>query len=191
MSFTVENLLKDTNITITRKVKWNEEIWNTSPGIYIVSMSDNPNENNGSKPEPHFSIDAIKEWIKNAKTLKLDRKKPKPAELVTHLSSFWLAEENILYIGATERPLEERLKELYRHKIGKSSPHSGGQWLKALDNLDRLWIYIAECEQPKLKESILLYKFMCGYESIDEVKSIPLPYANLKIEKIHRLEKLY
>ncbi len=184
MGYSVTKLLKLADLKLTGGVKWQEKINSSSPGIYIISLSDSPSENKGILNKAPISTENIKEWLQNKPNLKIKGEMVSAESLKNVIASFWLPKENILYIGATKRSLRIRLNEFYRHKIGNSSPHAGGQWLKTLLNLDKLTIYFAECDKPKLKESILLFNFIYNYSNTKNKGYLPLPFANLKIDKI-------
>ena len=48
MPTSVENLIENFNLSPARSVKWNEIPTTEEEGIYIVSLSNNPEKNNGT-----------------------------------------------------------------------------------------------------------------------------------------------
>ena len=119
----VENLKQ----SVQEPVEWGDDELSNSSGVYVVSLSDNPNENNNCEeliPVCETTIENV--WLKNASKMTIDGQKANTENIKIFLSEFWLPEENILYIGRTKRKLRVRVGEYYRHQIGKSKPHSGG-----------------------------------------------------------------
>ncbi len=69
--------------------------------------------------------------------------RPRAGVVAAYISSFWLATEPILYIGKTDDPLSTRIGAMFAHRLGCSSPHKGGHWLKTLSILPDLWVHWA------------------------------------------------
>jgi hypothetical protein len=164
--------------------------WGTAPdcgesGVYFVSLAQDPSCNSGLLVKAPISSVEIEIWLEKAPGLTLDGK-PNPGvnAIVERLRGFWLSDEDILYIGKTTRPLNKRLSEFYSHKLGKSSPHRGGHWLKTLDNLAELLVYFACTEKPGEVEDSLLSHFSKNVSA--ESKSRlwdqrgPVPFANIR-----------
>ena len=146
-------------------------------GVYIITL-DNPLEN------PPFLIEEDADWLPDAKfdnmALTLD-------EMMTRLRRFWNSDEIILYIGQTDREINERLKEFKKQKIGKNvtKKHAGGIWIKLLDP-DKLRVYRIENNDPPELEMILLNRFIkYAISKSDDGKKPILPFANLEYKKIH------
>ena len=168
---TVTELFKQIGITANiGKVRWGTTFNCSLPGIYIVSTSGDPNA--GLSGEPRFDEQAIQSWIDRLPDFTLDDKKPTVETLVQRLRSFWLPEENVLYIGKTDAALKRRVNAYYKTELGARKPHSGGQWLKTLRNIDELFVYYAPTDRPEENEAALLKYF---YDSAGE-----LPFANLE-----------
>ena len=108
------------------------------------------------------------------------------------LSNFWLSDENIIYIGkATD--LGVRVNQYYKTAIAKSGPHSGGHWIKLLNNIESLTVHYFPCQQPEEIEYILLDEFgkhvsAKSYKHLID-KDVILPFANLEKKKIKRFIK--
>ncbi len=105
------------------------------------------------------------------------------------MSEFWLADESILYIGkapkrSNDKGLSNRVHEYYKTPIGRRSPHSGGQWIKVLKNLDEMFVYCGLCDDPTEIEQGMLKYFMDNVSdaSLSKLydKNLPLPFANIK-----------
>ena len=53
-----------------------------------------------------------------------------------------LISDKPLIIGKAGTSLKTRVNQFYNHILGNSNPHRGGHWLKTLDNLAHLNIYL-------------------------------------------------
>ena len=185
MPSTVIELLNRSNLELAGKVKWGERVSKNAQGIYLVSLSNNPRENDGISNKAPVDVTKVSFWINKVHSIELDGVRNPPAEkMVERLSRFWLPDENILYIGRTTQPLSKRVRQYYYTKLGNQGPHAGGHWLKTLSNLDDLYVYYAVCSTPKDKEDELLGSFIDNVS--DATKTIlldpirPFPFANLE-----------
>ena len=185
MPTTVDQILAGEGLTLKGVVKWENKVNSNSSGVYIVSLSSDPFQNLGVLPCAPLSLEIIKEWLDKVKTFKLDGETDPSAEAVAfHLSQFWLADENILYIGKTDRKLGKRIEKFYLTPLGASGPHRGGHWLKVLSNLNQLFVYYAECSNAKECETRMLKLFVENVSS-STLKKLrdpqhPYPFANLE-----------
>lgn len=199
MPSTVSQLLKTVNLDLKGSVKWKEKVNSNSQGVYIVSLSNNPDENLGLLKEAPISNDVIKFWLNKVQTFELDNQRAPSCDSVTErISKFWLPDENILYIGMTTTPLKTRIAAYYSTELGERKPHAGGHWLKVLSNIDDLYVYYSECSTPpKLLEDKMLECFINNVS--DSSKNIlydkirTFPFANLEYpkgkKKLHGLGK--
>lgn len=149
-----------------------------NPGVYIVSLD-------SSSSEPEFSDEVIKVWIDLATNILIDGHSPTIKEIRDRLSSFWLPDETVLYIGqTTKQTLRQRIKQFYDHTVGCTKPHRGGQWIHTLANIGDLNIHWCTVKNPIDVEQKLLAYFMdnISEESRNSLydPSIPLPFANLE-----------
>lgn len=185
MPSTINKLFKSVGIESFCKVKWGEKIYAKFKGVYIVSLSEDPTKNIGLLQKSPIDNDMIEFWIKKVKAIELDGiNPPNPNDLKRRLSEFWMPDENIIYIGKTDATLKKRISQYYRTELGNDSPHSGGQWIKTLVNLNNLHIYFGESTDPKNTEDKLLeifsYKVSKKTLSLIRDPEIPIPFANLK-----------
>jgi len=138
-------------------------------------------------PEAPISRDAVADWISYVPTLLLDKRRPTPETLAQRLSSFWLPDETVLYIGKAARSLKVGVGQYYRTRLGDRKPHAGGCWLKTLSILDQLTVFWACTEHPEQAEANLLSLFTGGVSH--DTKSILrdsehcFPFANLEYPK--------
>ncbi len=75
------------------------------------------------------------------------------------LAGEWVSATDILYIGATERTLKERLRELGRHGAGLTDKHSGGEWMWQLEGIEDAWVVALADQDPIATEDSLLRVF--------------------------------
>lgn len=173
----VKNLLAQSNLSLTGKVKWNKNIDKEEAGVYIIALT-SPLE------EAPIDIIKIEGWKMIATDITLDNQTNPPCESIKErLSQFWFPDEKILYIGQTKKSIRTRIRSFYSHKLGKRSPHAGGHWLKTLKNLDGLDIYFAVCDNPQEKENELLRNFINNISKTSKNALFdserPFPFANL------------
>lgn len=167
---TVTELFKQIGIDEFQCVRWGCPFDCSSSGIYIVSSCGDPDAEVPTC-RPRFDGRAIHKWIDRLPHFTLDGMKPDEETLVQRLRTFWLPRENVLYIGQTGSSLTERVKAYCTTELGARKPHSGGQWLKTLRNIEELFVYIAPADDAKNKERILLNYFRASAGE--------LPFANL------------
>ena len=127
-------------------VQWGTPILTQESGVYIVSCSDDINFLPPKAVFPNFRMEIISHWIETVPGFLLDSKPATTEAARVRLSEFWLADECILYVGKAPRRnsglgIGNRVREYYRTIIGKGSPHSGGQWIKCLSNLNQLFVH--------------------------------------------------
>ena len=188
MPSSVSDLLETVEINLTGSVRWNDPIESNKCGIYIVSLSKSPSENCSILKSVPIDLEIVNKWSQVC-GLKLDFDSNPSAEAITQrINEFWLPDESILYIGQTTRQfLNRRINQFYRHKLGNSSPHRGGHWLKTLSILSRIFVYYAETNNPKKVEQQLIEAFADGVSS-NTIKLLrdsehPFPFANLELRK--------
>lgn len=77
------------------------------------------------------------------------------------LQGRWIPNQAIVYIGRA-KALKKRVRQFYRHKYGKTSPHRGGQSILLLKS--PLLVYWAETTDYALAEDRLIEAFRarCG-----------------------------
>lgn len=195
----VNDFFKNFCDAVPYQTKWGTTIGSQEEGVYVVSLSNNPKENTGLIEEPEFNKEIILSWFQKANKFRVDGKKNFEL-LKKRLSEFWLPDENILYIGKAPKRkngngLGKRIDEYYRTEIGAGSPHSGGQWIKTLNNLSDCYVYYAPISNPSLVEEQMLSYFMVNVSNETKSKlrdpELPLPFANIRFQgrdKDHGME---
>ena len=193
MPTSVKNLIENFNLSPARSVKWNEIPTTKEEGVYIVSLSNNPEKNNGIHKSAPISKDIMKKWISKVDGFELDKINTFNSDkVIKRMSQFWLPDENILYIGkASKRAngdgIGNRVDEYYRTDYGEKSPHAGGHWLKSLKILNELFVYYSTCENPEIVEEDMLRLFCKNVSETTKINlrdsNLPLPFANLRLKR--------
>lgn len=196
MSLTINKLIQEFDLPPVKKVKWGEQIDTEKEGIYIVSLSDNPNSNSRDIKDFPISKEILRNWVDKVNGFEIDKNKTFDVDLIAaRLSEFWLPDENILYIGKAPKrkngkALGNRVREFYRTEYGEKKPHAGGHWLKSLNQLDDLFVYYTTCENPDEIELELLSFFGKNVSNdtkkILRDKELLLPFANIELRKGQR-----
>ncbi|MEI7962058.1 MAG: hypothetical protein WCI04_07015 [archaeon] len=203
MTTTVKKLFNKFGIAEFYQVQWNTTFNETEQGVYIVSTSNDADKNLGITDKPTFDDQQIELWISKLPDFKVDGITANLKIVKNRLTNFWLPDESILYIGKAptriskkgiKSGISKRVSEYYKTKIGNRSPHSGGQWIKALKDLNTFTVYYGCCNKPAETESKMLEFFMSNVSksTLSKLhdKDLPIPFANLKfsIDKKHGLE---
>ena len=192
MPSTITKLFDEASIQWTGVVPWLVPVTSTKSGIYVVSLSENRSKNYGALGIAPIDCKLVCQWMNRVPTFTLDgNSNPSVIDVVKRLSSFWLPDESILYIGqTTSQNLSTRIKQYYITCLGNSKPHRGGHWIKTLSVLDQTFVHYAEDDDPKSAEYHLLKKFVDNI-SPETKKNIydvdhPFPFANLEFPKGQR-----
>jgi hypothetical protein len=199
MPTTIKEIFDAFKIDPINKTKWGECVYCTDPGIYIVSLSSEFEKNIDLIKVPKFDDQKILQWINKVSLFKIDGSRPTIQIINDRLTRFWLPDESILYIGKIKRKtnsgLGKRIHEYYETEIGDGGPHSGGQWIKVLKNLNSLYVYYGYSADPKTIEDKMLTYFNDHVSK--QTKSIlydpnkTIPFANIRHhgDKKHGMKK--
>ena len=102
MPSTITKLFDEAYIQWAGVVPWSVPVTSTNPGIYVVSLSEDPSQNYGAVGIAPIDCKLVRKWMNRVPTLTLDgNSNSSVTGLVKRLSSFWLPDESILYIGQT------------------------------------------------------------------------------------------
>ena len=202
MGTTVSELFHHIDIYNFKKVKWGTKFNEKGQGVYVISTSNNPEEQLGLTKTPIFDDSQIDFWIDRLPAFTIDNIPVSANTLRNRLTDFWFANQNILYIGKApnrshkiKTGISTRLDEYFKTTIGNKSPHRGGQWLKVLKNIDSLTVYYGLCESPGKVEENMLEFFMKNVSAEGSSKfydkTLPIPFANIKFkrDKKHNLKR--
>jgi transcription elongation factor GreA len=157
-------MLRAVGLSVEGPLLWGKPVLGGSPGVFIVELP---------APTPKVSVDpeAIRMWLGRAPELRLDGKRPSVAELQSRLATFWVPDQQIVYIGSSQKGVGARLAGMYKTPLGERRPQPAGYWLKPLRDLGKTRIWWAPAPDPDLYEDMLLEAFLKA--------SGALPYAVL------------
>jgi hypothetical protein len=168
------------------------ELESTSIGIYFISTSKDPNSVSQLFENAPIDENILKFWINKVRTIQVDGVPATVQNLKKRLESFWLPDENIIYIGQTEsgRGLKGRVYQYYNTELGERKPHAGGHWIKTLKILNQLYVHYIPCQKPEEKEKEIMRIFVSQVSEETKAKLydsyLPLPFANLELERGNR-----
>ena len=187
---TVNELLEADSLRCSGSVPWGKQLPNETPGVYIVSLSFDPDKSNRFLATAPIDRRVVAKWLERSREFKLDGKlTPSPEAVARRLSEYWLPDESILYIGQTSK-MRTRLNQFYRHELGKKGSHSGGQWLKTLSVLNKTFVHYAESLDPELSEYRLMQAFTVRVSERSRMNlrnnDRPYPFANLELPKLRK-----
>lgn len=171
MTSTVERvsapeLLRSVGLDVDGPVVYGSRIASVRPGVFVVETSE-PSE---KMPADHR---AIRGWLERVPELRLDGQPTTAHALVARMSTFWLPDQMVLYVGRSKGSLAARLSAFNATPLGDAKPHPGGFWLKTLAGLPRLRIWWAETDAHEEYEDALLTEFMARSGGL-------LPFGNLQ-----------
>ena len=107
MGIVINQLMALNDLDYYVRVNWRERPTTKSEGVYIVSLSDDPNANNGKCKHAPISKDLIDKWIYKVNGFEIDKQMTFDSDIVIErLSKFWLPDENILYMNLVQVNLE-------------------------------------------------------------------------------------
>lgn len=195
MPSTVKGLLRSVKLDADqiKTVKWRLPLDETSSGVYIISTSSSIEAADGTLSYAPLDNEKLEFWINKVGTIQIDGiRGVSPSQLKARLNKFWLGDESILYIGKADCKggLRKRVNQFYKTEIGESRPHAGGHWIKTLSNLNDLYVHFISCSEPLGIEKKLLEGFIANVSSkalsMHGDPSVPLPFANLELDKSTR-----
>ncbi len=185
MPVSVSSLFEAIGAPIRGRVVWGDPVSASSPGVYAVAVRSDPADTRG-KRSARFDEAALEDWIASCPAMRLQDERPTPETLGAYLRGFWLADEPIVYIGKATC-LRRRLRQFFRHRLGRPSPHAGGQWLKTLEGIGGLHVFFAatdSADEAAEFEARALEWFGehagRGRRGAPEPGKPPMPFANLR-----------
>lgn len=170
-------LLRSLDLLIDGPVRWADQVPERAPGVYVIETV---------APAPQAPIDgnALRDWLRRAPGLRVDRAAPTPTALGTRLASFWLPDAAVLYVGAAPRSIAGRVAAQLATPLGQRRPFSGGHWLRALRGAADWRIWWAGTDAVEEYADALLDAFSKSVPE-DARSSLPdgapvLPFGNLE-----------
>lgn len=169
---------------------WPSPVPEPRPGVYLVSLAEDPDATTPTISECPVDSRAIEELLRVRPELTLDRERPSPQQLADRISAFWLPDETILYIGLAGTSVAHRVRQYHRTRLGARSPHAGGWFLKTLRVLPELRVHYAACGEPLAAENQMLAAFAAevsgsSRQALHDPDRV-MPFANLEHPKGRR-----
>lgn len=178
----VSDLFESQGLAPHSPMAWGTSIPDERPGVYVVAMTDDPDDLLIQFPPLSLQIAAT--LLERRPELTLDGRRPTPEQLLDRIGAFRLPGETIQYVGQTTSSLRKRVADYYRTPIGARRPHSGGWFLKLVERLSILNVWWSPTDDPRRTEQAMLQIFAAKVDS--EVRSsLPdpvnvMPFANLE-----------
>ena len=190
MPSSVGDVFAAAGLTPAGVVRWGQRLPEAGPGVYAVSLTERADAVDDVQAQCPLSGAAIDELLAARPELRLDGARPSAQELASRLTSLWLADESIVYIGLAGTSLRARVAQYYKTPLGARRPHAGGWPLKTLSVLAELWVHFAACPDPDAAEQAMLSGFIAGVSAGARAAlhdpDLPIPFANLEAAKGQR-----
>ena len=170
------DLLRSVGLMADGPVRWGAQVRSTRPGVYLIELP-------APLPRAPIDLSPVGTWIERVPSLMVDGTRPAGRDLAHRLGEFWLPDQVVLYVGATDRAIGRRVDELVRTPLGDPDPHADGRWLATLRGMEQARIWWAETDAPEEYEDALLAGFA---EAVDPASAAALrdptvvvPFANM------------
>ncbi len=169
-------LLRSIGLDVDGPARWGGKPTSRKPGIFAVEL-----------PEPsehcNIDIDEVRHWLERVPELKMDGERPTQSTLAERMRTFWIPNQQLVYVGRTAKSLSARVASLYATELGHARPHPGGHWLRVLRELNSLRLWWAETDAPEEYEDVLIEAFADSVSDEDKANlpdgAAVLPWANL------------
>jgi transcription elongation factor GreA len=167
-------LMRSLGLDVDGPALWGTPAAGRGPGVFVVELA---------APTDDASIDteAVRRWLERVPALALAGERPTTHQLARWLADFWLAAEQILYIGRSRKTVAARLAAMYATQLGDDRPNAGGYWLKTLYGMSRARIWWATTDAHEEYEDELLTQFGARMTADEAAlqRTLGLPFANL------------
>lgn len=182
----VRDLLAAADLRPTAPVRWGSKPSIDSPGVYLVSTSEDPDADSGLGEIP-VDAAAVRTLIAARPEAMVDGIQATENSVIGRLGRLWVPGEPVVYVGLAGTSVAMRVSQYYSTRIGARGPHAGGWPLKMLRDLDQLWVHSAPCVDPGAAENMMLLAFATGCDAAARSTlhdpDVLLPYANLELTK--------
>ena len=194
MATSVYGLLETVGLNADRlkTARWGQTIESSSIGVYFISTSKDPNSILTLYDNAPLDDIILKSWIRKVATIQVDGIPATLDSLKQRLNSFWLPDENIIYIGQTEssKGLRGRITQYYSTELGERKPHAGGHWIKTLKVLNELFVHYIPSQHAGDTEKKIMRSFISQVSEQTKENlfdsTLPIPFANLELEQGNR-----
>jgi transcription elongation factor GreA len=171
------DLIRSIGLLADGPVRWGLPVPARKSGLYVIELGT-------PLPTAPLEITRVGKWLERLPGLRLDGQHPTSKALGARLASFWWPDSTVLYAGATERSIGGRAAALTAHVPGDRQPHSDGQWLHLLRDLERLGAraWWAETDAPEEYLDALFDAFGAGTTAPPgrPAGALALPWANTR-----------
>ncbi len=177
------SLLREVGLLPDGPVLWGRPLTTRAHGVYLVELAE-------PLPTAPIELTRIGKWIERLPGLRLDGARPVSRGLAARLSSLWLPNETVLYVGSTGGSLGGRVLALAHHILGDRRPHADGHWLHAIVGIERARVWWAETDAPEEYLDALLEAFAAaaapraaepgGLVAGRPARAVLLPWANTR-----------
>lgn len=159
------DLIRSIGLDVDGPTRWGGKPTTRKSGIFAVELPE---------PSEHCSIDIdeVRRWLERVPNLRMDGERPTQSTLAERMRSFWVPDQQLVYVGRTSKSLSARVASLYATDLGHAQPHPGGHWLKVLRDLPQLRVWWAETDAPEEYEDVLIEAFA---DSVPEAVRVNLP----------------
>ena len=170
-------LLRAVGLMADGPVVWGRPVPASGRGVFVVELP-------APRPTAPIEVTKVGKWLERVDGLRLDGSRPTSKALVARLAAFWLPSQPILYVGATNASIAQRIVAIDRTVLGDRRPNHAANWLKTLRSLDGVRVWWALTDATEEYEDALLSAFAERVPA-DEVAMLPdhdvvLPWANLR-----------
>ncbi|WP_432246079.1 hypothetical protein ACRB8A_04970 [Arthrobacter sp. G.S.26] len=187
MTISVQELLGLCNPTAIGTVKWRQSVPLDVPGIYIVSTTADWTDGIGPYPEYEVDFTAIASLRKMCPDIRVDGRLANNSQVSARLGDLWVPNASVLYVGRASTSLQVRVGAYYTTKLGKTSPHAGGWWLKTFRHLDDCHVHFAACADVEKKELSMINAFSKSLSLSQKARLFDpehiAPFANVEVRR--------
>jgi hypothetical protein len=187
MAISVQELFGLCDPTTTGTVKWRQPVPLDVPGIYIVSTTADQTDGIGPHPEYKADFTAIARLRKICPDIRVDGRLANNSQVGARLGDLWVPNASVLYVGLASTSLQVRVGAYYTTKLGKTSPHAGGWWLKTFRHLDDCHVHFAACNDVDKKEQSIINAFSKSLSPSQKARLFDpehiAPFANVEVRR--------
>lgn len=186
MTISVGELFRQCGLETAGVVRWGQRIPVDEPGVYIVSSTPDAEDGRGIISDYRPDFEALAQLRVACPNILVDGVPATERDIANRLTKFWIPNTAALYIGRATTSLRSRVSAYYSTKIGHTSPHAGGWWLKTLVDVDELFVHYATADAPISSEALLLKNFAAAVppsvrRTVHDPERIA-PFANVEVK---------
>ena len=107
-------LLESVDLEHLGTVQWGSKIPAHGPGVYLVSISDDPSRTFGMR-SARISSDRVNELMKKCPQVTIDGKPATAQALIDRLEAMWIQDTTVMYIGKARTSIASRVAKGQNH----------------------------------------------------------------------------